>query len=474
MNLDAWVGRSINDICGNGFHDPAANHCAHFVCHVLGLGFPYNCRQFVGGTAPAANIRVHEVFAECPKVGKWADADKDRMQLVFVVRKDVVNLAAKTMQNIPQKHVGIYSGGKVYHYSNANDRVVVQGVDEFFQRFQNLYAGDQGLFFGRVPGSSLQLSVDLTAASVPAGVRAFQLRKDGARWWAKLAGAPAGAEFLAGVEVMQPAKGFYGLHFPASAYYGPVFDPADHVAAIDQWAYLLDVTAACESKGRMNLINTYDRARFTFGFYQLAAHTPRDNLILYFRAALADPGFRRLFPDLELRGGKVFRLAGDGSATDLEEEAYDPASGEHQLRRFMAYLNPNRTAIDDQEVLQAARMVWWANENPVANRLQAQVASQILQKKVTQRYQPWYGLDGRLDTTCAIVADIHHQGRGGRAAVKAALSAGSEVQVESALLAIGAAKYPTRVATLKARLDAWRLAGKMGQKRYHAGLNEFR
>lgn len=471
MSFDAFVGKPITGICGNRFHDPAANHCAHFVCHALDLSFSFNCKQFAGGNAAAANIRVHEVFAECPKVGAWADADKTKTQLIFVTRKDVVNLVAGTMQNIPQKHIGIYEDGFVYHYSNTDDRVMKQDVDAFHQRFQNYYDGDQGLFFGLIPGSSLQLEVDKTAETVPPGPHAFQLRKAGSRWFGKLAGAPGAAEFLVGVEIMQQAKNFYGLYFPGGDYYGPTFDPAAHAPVIDHWAYLLDVTAACESKGRMNLINTYDRARFTYGFYQLAAHTPRDNLILFFRAALASAEFRKLFPDLELRGGKVFKVGKDGTATDLEEETFDPKSGEQQLLRFMTYLNPGRTTIDDQEVLQAARLVWWGNESQECAAIQAKVANQILQQKVSQRYHKWYGLNGRLDTVCAIVADIHHQGRAGKAVVKAALA---KPNPEAALLEVGALNHPERIATLKARLKKWRDAGVMGVKRFDAGLNEFR
>ncbi len=69
--METFLGKSINQICGNGFHDASANHCAHFVSHATGMGFSFNCKQFVGGTQPAANIRVHEIFAKCPRVGKW-------------------------------------------------------------------------------------------------------------------------------------------------------------------------------------------------------------------------------------------------------------------------------------------------------------------------------------------------------------------------------------------------------------------
>ena len=146
-DMESFLGKNINSICKNRFHDPAMNHCAHFVCHAMGFDFSFNCQDYKGGNKPAANIRVHEVFANCPRVGKWSDADTSRSQLIFVTRTNVVNIAAGTMQNIPQKHIGIYHNGHVYHYSNTNDQVVKQTVPAFFARFQAAYSGTQGLFF---------------------------------------------------------------------------------------------------------------------------------------------------------------------------------------------------------------------------------------------------------------------------------------------------------------------------------------
>jgi hypothetical protein len=296
----------------------------------------------------------------CPRVGIWQNADKTKVQLIFVTRKDVVDVATKTMQNIPQKHIGVYHAGNVYHYSNTEDRVVKQTVDAFYARFQKAYAGDQGLFFGEVPGSELKLTVDFAAASVPHS-HAFRLRNQGTRWFAQRSDIDGEEEFLIGAEVNQPRRNFHGLGFPVRDYYGPSYDVARYIPVVDQWAYLLDITGFCESKNRINLINTYDRARFTFGFHQLAAHTPRDNLILFFRQALENPEFNALFPDLALRGGKVFRLESNGTETDLEKEVFDPASKEDQLQLFMTYLNPQREKLDGQEILQAARLIWWAN-----------------------------------------------------------------------------------------------------------------
>ena len=466
-DLEELLGQNINQICPNHFHDAAANHCAHFVSHALAFTFSFHCRQFAGGSKPGANVRVHEIFAQCPRVGRWDQVDIEADQLVFVTRKDVVNLAAKTMQNIPQKHIGIYHQGLVYHYSNTEDRVVKQTLDAFLQRFQAAYDGDQGLFFGHFPQSELELTVDVTGTNVPADTAAFELRKDGSKWLARRTDLAGSRPFLAGVEVRQPARNYFGLFFPVDSYYGPVYDAAAYQPVLDQWAYLLDVTGWVESKNRFNLINTYDRARFTFGFYQLPAHTPRDNLILLFREALLSVDFKMLFPDLTLVGGRVFRIAADGTATDLEAEVFDPATGEHQLRNFMAYLNPERTQIDEQEVLQCARMVGWANET---QDVQVNVASRILQRKFSERYARWYDLDGQSDIVCAIVADIHHQGRGTKTAVRAALNAPDS---ERALLDIGKAQYSERVETLAARISKWRDEGKMGRCKLVPGLNEF-
>jgi hypothetical protein len=468
-DLEAFLGKDIKDICGNGFGDANLNHCAHFVSHATGLTFSFNCAQMTGGHKPPGNIRVHEVFAQCPRVGKWDDADLTQMQLVFVTRKDVVNLATKTMQNIPQKHIGVYSDGYVYNYSNTNDRVVKQTIPDFLARFQAIYSGDQGLFFGEIPGSDLHLAVDLSGESVAAGA-SFNLRNQGKQWLATRTDTPAESEFYVGNEVMQPAKNFFGLFHPIPSYYGPVYDATKYVATLDQWAYLLDVTASCESKLRFNLINTYDRARFTFGFYQLAAHTPDDNLIVFFRAALLNAEFQALFPDLKLKGGKVFRVAQDGTETDLEEQSFDAPTGEMQLKNFMAYLNPERTLIDRQEILQAARVVWWGNSSTACADTQVNVANAILQRKMSTRYAIWYDLDGETDVVCAIVADIHHQGRASKATVRNALATANKVK---ALLQIGKADYPERIATLTSRIDKWTTAGAMGTKRYQAALNEF-
>lgn len=468
-DLESLLGKSISDLCGNRFHDPDANHSAHFVSHALGFTFSFNCREYLGGRKEGANIRVHEVFGHCPRVGWWEDAEENVDQLVFVIRRDAVDLARKRMQNIARKHIGIYSDGWIYHYNNSRDRVVRQTPDEFLKRFQALYGGDQALFFGTFPESSLQLTKSKKTATAPAKPYSFEVRLEGHEWYGRRADLENSPEYLTGRELVQPAKKHNGLCFPVHSYYGPVYDAEDYTG-IGHWAYLLDVTGHCESTNRFNLVNTYDRAQFTFGFYQLPAHTPRDNLIIFFRAALLDEDFQKLFPDLELRAGKVVRIGKGGAVADLEEQIYDTKLKTFQLKRFMDYLNPEREKIDETAVMNAAKLVWWANESPECARVQVAVGNEILRRKFSERYVEWYELDGELDTVCAIIADIHHQGRGSKEQVLEALSAD---EVEGALLAIGRKEHATRLKKLTQRIEHWREAGVMGEKRYRAELNEF-
>ena len=150
-SLNALVGQSMADICPNGYDDILTNHCAHYVSHVLGLSFGTTCRTMSRRpTGDGANIRVAQVFPRCAAVGRWADrpATADPC-LVFATRAANVHLARKSMDNVPQKHVGIFCSGQVWHYSNPADQVVRWTPDEFLTYFQTHYSGsDVSLFYG--------------------------------------------------------------------------------------------------------------------------------------------------------------------------------------------------------------------------------------------------------------------------------------------------------------------------------------
>lgn len=465
-SLVATLGKDISQICNGRFHKKSDNHCAHYVSHAAGFDFSFNCKEFRGGNGTPANIRVHEVFSECPKVGKWGDADLSKEQLVFVTKISNVDLANKKMRNVPQKHIGIFADGFVYHYSNSRDEVVKWSPDKFLREFDRIYSGRQGLFFGLLPGSDLDLTVEPMAAPVTRGI-GFDLEKVGRQWFASPGGNSA-ERFYVGRETKN--GNYVGLFMRTSEYYGPTYRATDYVDRYDHWAQLMELTGFCESKNHFNLINTYDSAKFTFGFYQFAAHTAHDNLILLFRALMGLSNATDYFPELIIHEGRLHRIDENGGRTDLEVETATGPGGRRQLQRFMDFLNAKRLEHDMQEVLQSARVIHWANGDPVQRDLQVEVANDILQSKMARRYARWYDLDGQSDTICALVADIHHQGRASKSKVRGALRSNNPVEK---LITINPG-YTGRIADLRKKIAEMTDSGQLGRKTYDVGLNEFR
>jgi hypothetical protein len=145
--LNSYLGHNIGEICGLGFTDPTLNHCAHFVNHVLQLGFGATCGPLSHG---GRNIRVHETFAQCPVVGRF-DALASESALIFVLAPGNVNLRAHEMDNVRKKHVGIYLNGTLWHYSNTQYRVITETPGEFIHHYPDQ---TNELFYGRFPSRS--------------------------------------------------------------------------------------------------------------------------------------------------------------------------------------------------------------------------------------------------------------------------------------------------------------------------------
>lgn len=466
--LDGFLGKPINKICPNKFHNYGSSHCAHFVSHALGFKFSYHCREFKGGNKRPGNIRVQEIFPKCPKVGKFSNAPAHRPVLIFVIRKNAVDIPNKKMANISQKHIGIHIDGHVYHYSNTGNKVVKWTVKKFYDRFQAIYSGDQGLFYGTFPGTDLTLNISRSGKKITDGTP-FKLKKQGKKWYATATESNASGEFYVGREVKQPSKKFWGIYQKSNEYYGKKFDGSDYVDTIDHWAYLLHVTGYCESKNYFNLINTYDRAKFTFGFYQLAAHTPKDNFILFLRQAMGLSRAKEYFPDLQVIDGALHRINQDGATSNLETVFETGPGGAKQLQLLMNYMNPNRKKIDEQEVLQCARLIHWMTNDKSIRDLYIDVSNSILQHKMSRRYHNWYNLDGQSDIICALIADIHHQGRAKKSVVRAALNSANP-RKRLTFIAPGEA---ARNQSLKKIIGILENKGILGQKTYDAANNEF-
>ena len=84
----------------------------------------------------------------CPIVGKWGDGSTLAQGLLFVTDSRNVDLSKKFMEKVPKKHIGIYIGGDVWHYSNFKDTVVRQTASQFNKHYPG---SNIALFYGSIP-----------------------------------------------------------------------------------------------------------------------------------------------------------------------------------------------------------------------------------------------------------------------------------------------------------------------------------
>lgn len=287
----------------------------------------------------------------------------------------------------------------------------------------------------------------------------------GTRWLARRAG-PVPAEFLVGQTVSfndgdGRHRGLYQTRVLNEV--PPLFyDRVEAEGDIGLWAHFIWPTVVAESAGGHHLlINTYDRARFTFGFYQLAAHTPNDNLILLFRALLQLPRAADYFPDLTLKGGKVHRRE-NGALTSLEvvTNVQRPNGRfEDQLVGFMSYLNPDTFNVGEIEALNSAKLMDWLLNDPEAVAISVRIAMAIMRRKVKAQAST-FSLRGKDPRLAIWVSDIRHQGRGSKDEIKGALALSSLSERLAGLAAIGASSHRARIASVKNSIQALHREGR--------------
>lgn len=250
---------------------------------------------------------------------------------------------------------------------------------------------------------------------------------------------------------------------------GPVYDPSAYLPEFGPWAQVVYAVGASESANRFNRINSYDRAAFTFGFFQLGAHTPEDNLVLLLREATELPAFQRHFPELQMKDGRLHRIT-EGDATNLEAVVYNPRHRELQLNNLMRYLNPVETQLDEAEIIHAARLVDLCENSPEFCALQVRTSIQITARKFRERYQRWYDLNGLSDSIGVAIADIHHQGRAKRPQVRAALASTTPL---ANLTRLGEDKYPERCQSLRSMIATMEQRGQLGRHKYEPAQGLF-
>lgn len=309
------------------------------------------------------------------------------------------------------------------------------------------------------PAVSVQTVVESPSdagAEEPApGARLVTITRENTKYFAQVNGGP---RFFVGSDVrFRDSRGLMNTSDSSGTPYSP-----DHYR--DQhgfWADFIFPIALCESRGFFQCINTYDRARFTFGFFQMAVHTPGDNFVLLLRELLKLPLAEAYFPDLKLHDGAIHRSteAGlvrleTGSSTDLLAD----------------YLNPVRSSVDDVEAVNAAKFVHWSLHDKSHRDVQVAFAVAQLQKKM-RSYHQRYNLHRVPDTICIAVADIRHQGRARSADIIDALQSHDPL---GNLLRIGEDGFPQRIRTLREAILDGQREGRIGTHHYDALAGDFR
>lgn len=277
--------------------------------------------------------------------------------------------------------------------------------------------------------------------------------EQGNRYFGKVDG---GEKFFIGKRVpYKGGKGLQNLQGPAPLRYDRhEFRPVHGI-----WADFIHPTAMAEG-ALYHTLNTYDRARFTFSFLQFAAHVPNGDFVAYLRALLQLPQAAEYFPDLRLQGQRVCRVGDDG----LEQLESDASTAP-----LMDYLNPSRREVEDTEIIQSARFVHWAQNDPAHREVQINVGIGDCRKKMVAHANR-YSLDGVEDIICLVVSDIRHQGRARSPEIVSALRSNKPLE---ALLKLGEDSYPERVQTLRREIRKLREEGALGNHRYSLAQRDF-
>jgi hypothetical protein len=208
--------------------------------------------------------------------------------------------------------------------------------------------------------------------------------------------------------------------------------------AFDFWATFIEPTAAAEGLNFLTL-NTYDRAAFTFGFAQFAAHVAEGDFVLYLRRLLARPEAADYFPGLALINGHIHQLDDRGGARRLE----DPSSSE-PLKK---YLNPTRQEVEDAEIVAAARLIHWTTNDPEARKMQVEEMVAITKRRMREAERRKLA-DGRAASHCCVMIDILHNGRGTWAEIRDALESADPL---ASLLEVG--NHERRAKVLRDAID---------------------
>jgi hypothetical protein len=200
----------------------------------------------------------------------------------------------RLVKNNPRNRVELGSRNRWHGYYGNKTKQAIKN----FQSDRNLLATGETDAATLLHLDEALMALEGPPAEQPVAKAAkVSMNSEGSNWFAKI---DLGSRFFVGRRVRY--LGRFGL---TNIYRrsGPVYRPQDYESEFDHWAWVLYPTTLAESEGYFNCINTYDRARFTFGFYQMAAHTPNSNFVVLLRHLLQLESASYYFPDLSVENG---------------------------------------------------------------------------------------------------------------------------------------------------------------------------
>lgn len=243
------------------------------------------------------------------------------------------------------------------------------------------------------------------------------------------------------------------------------YSATEHVTVFGQWAHFIGPTLLAEGGGRFATLNTYDRAAFTFGAPQLAAHTPNSNFVEYLRELLRLNEASVHFPELSLRkrtdGRETIHLEDGAGHVDLEEVVVvkrPNGKTEEQLAKLMEFLNPTPTAIDPQELSASARLMNWLRLDPKTKELQIEIFISQAKKNLARARTKVDGLSDQEWPIKLWVMDCLHHGRGTFSQMTAALKASNP---EEQFRRIGSPSFDGRIAAVNAAIAELKKSGEL-------------
>lgn len=242
-----------------------------------------------------------------------------------------------------------------------------------------------------------------------------------------------------------------------------VYSGSDYHNDFGFWSHFIEPTAQAESKGSYLCLNTYDRAKFTFTFMQFAAHVPNGDFVVFLKRLLNLPKAADYFPRLTIKDGRI-HYRNNATLTPLESN--DSTKG------LMNYFNPSLDAVDDQEVICAARMIHWASSEADHRRTQVETAIELMKHNMKE-YSRRFALDGVPAKVCLMVCDIRHQGRGKNDRIAHALNTNGDYdKAFENLCTIGEVNYKSRIDTVRSTLKKLLNDGAF-HKKYEKASNSF-